>query len=957
MSIDNKTSLLIPSQLPEFIRNNEDYQNFVSFIQAYYEWMESANVANSQITTANSFNQGATYASKNLLNYFDIDNTIDDFVDYFLKDFLPYFPKEALVDKRKAIKIAKQLYETKGTPASYQFLFRLLYNSDFDVFYTKDIVFKASAGLWYVSRSLKLATEDTNFLDIQNLRLFGEISKSIATVENSILDGNKMEVYISNIERLFESGEFVRVVDDNNQTVLFDGEPLRAKIVGQISQIRINPRNRGQLYDTGDPVILYGGLSSNNSIDGTAIVNQVTTGSIQRINVVTGGYGYRENPNTLISLFNAPGAIANVGGIDTTANSSISAVDLIPINQIVLSQNVPIGNASYSFFANNVSANANTAMIDAFTFLQFTAYPISSVVVNNGGGKVTTPSAEAISYIQTDVLGNNIDIRSMGILAPIQIVNPGTGYQVGDTIAFVGGGGYGAKANVTQVSGTGQIEVISYVQDGGFYPLGGIGYSKTSLPDVSVVSGTGTNASIVVPTILGDGATFSIITDDVGTVTSILVTDPGEDYVSAPQVSLRVQDIVVSNVSILNLPQKGDLVYQGANINAAVYKATVDSVSLLSLDNDPLLSKFNLRVFEYRSTPNTQLTITNDEKLYNLVLANTAFAANAFFTGSPEYDSRGIKTYGDGTAKATASFLNGLVIGQGQYLTSRGHPSSFEVLQSDVYNNYTYQITVEKEIARYRDVLLNMLHPSGLKLVGRYAMKSNNSLNYQGAEALQQGYTLYFYTNTSAANATMTTDSNTKSTNVVQFNNLGTGVNIANFIFANSTLSLVSQNGPYVRSEIVSIDPSTNTVTLKSNTWLTFPNVAQVLATSNTNTINITSLILDSYNVINNGIYSNTAYPLKDIVYVGDKVVIANNTSKEVQSIDFENGVITLTSNLTSNSNSLMTVIRTFSAGGSAPNAEQVVIFGPVGLQYFPELITEDGQTIITEDERIILLG
>ena len=40
---DNKTSLLIPYQLPEFIRDNPDYEKFVLFLQSYYEWMEQNN--------------------------------------------------------------------------------------------------------------------------------------------------------------------------------------------------------------------------------------------------------------------------------------------------------------------------------------------------------------------------------------------------------------------------------------------------------------------------------------------------------------------------------------------------------------------------------------------------------------------------------------------------------------------------------------------------------------------------------------------------------------------------------------------------------------------------------------------------------------------------------------------------------------------------------------------------
>jgi len=85
ISSSQKTSLLIPSQLPGFIRDDPDYENFVAFVQAYYEWMEQ--------------NDNTLDTSKNLLSYSDIDNTTDKFIDYFTNDFLPYFPQEALISK------------------------------------------------------------------------------------------------------------------------------------------------------------------------------------------------------------------------------------------------------------------------------------------------------------------------------------------------------------------------------------------------------------------------------------------------------------------------------------------------------------------------------------------------------------------------------------------------------------------------------------------------------------------------------------------------------------------------------------------------------------------------------------------------------------------------------------------------------------------------------------------
>ena len=82
ISNGHKTSILVPSQLPEFIRDNPDYENFVLFLQAYYEWMELPNTSNSLVTTATT-QQGITYASKNLTEYRDIDETINTFTSHF----------------------------------------------------------------------------------------------------------------------------------------------------------------------------------------------------------------------------------------------------------------------------------------------------------------------------------------------------------------------------------------------------------------------------------------------------------------------------------------------------------------------------------------------------------------------------------------------------------------------------------------------------------------------------------------------------------------------------------------------------------------------------------------------------------------------------------------------------------------------------------------------------------
>ena len=80
---------------------------------------------------------------------------------------------------------------------------------------------------------------------------------------------------------------------------------------------------------------------------------------------------------------------------------------------------------------------------------------------------------------------------------------------------------------------------------------------------------------------------------------------------------------------------------------------------------------------------------------------------------------------------------------------------------------------VEKEIEKYRDILLNTLHPAGLKLLGRYALKCNTQFfNTYSATSTIEGKELKAYTGDSASHAVMYADFNNKSNNIVKLTNI-----------------------------------------------------------------------------------------------------------------------------------------------------------------------------------------
>jgi hypothetical protein len=1074
---NNLTSLLIPSQLPEHIRDDPSYANFVTFIQAYYEWMEQDG--------------NVTDRSKNLLNYTDIDSSIDDFLNYFYNDFLSYFPENILADKNQVVKLAKELYKSKGTQASYQLLFRILYNLDVDFFYTKDAVLKASDGKWYVSKSVMLSTDlmyisdltyetdewgnifvtvttptahglqywyeeftisgivginapngtyrlenpisknqfiywydkidadpsgpmdisnasiyipsgfaNENFLKTNNLRIFGESTKSIATIENSVIAGKRVEVFISNIERLFNSGEYVRVVDSNNQDVLFDGYPLRAKILGQISQINIDPKHRGNLYEVDDPIIIYDGLNTPTGHGAKATVSEVTKGSIQRIHVVDGGYGYTQfnnDPfpeasgfpgydyaNSSIRITNAPGAQAHIASLNTSP-SLVANVSFIATNDIGGKHTIQIGAAEYEFAA-NINANITSTLANAFSFVTFSTYPISSVIVDNGGGGISqTPvvTADSLYFDELGVTSGNLaNLKNLGILAPIKIITGGTGYVENDIIQIIGGTGWGANAKVSSVNASGSILTTEYESINNMTP-GGMGYKindlyptqntanslvlsalqasndyklSSGLPLLNVTSDLGQDAVLIVPGILGHGATFNPVTDRVGNITKIDISDYGEDYISAPKVSFKIQDIAVNGILGLQTemqPQKGDIVYQGENLQSSSYHSVVESVELLVQNDMGSQAIYKLRVFNYNKNPDENLDIivdTKDITMRQVHLSDDDIKGLTHNQAFYKYKVDGVLNYGDGTAKGTAKFLNGLTIGQGEYLDSTGQPSAFSVLQSSEYNNFTYKLTLEKEISKYRKTLLDLIHPTGMKVIGRYALKSEASTNFSVIDVVYSGNTLSHFTGSHNSELSIVADFINQSNNIIKFNNLY-GAELLNFMTTDSIIKILSNNGDCISGEVIEINNSANTITIKDNVWLTFANVANITAAASSNIIHISSLT-DSYDIINNGEYSNTAYPLKDIVKVGDNILVANNTSRTVSNINYEDSIIYLSTNLTSAANSLMSVNRLFEA-----TSENIKIFGPVGQQYYPELTTEDGRSLISEDGSLILLG
>ncbi len=751
---------LISNQLPDFIRNENP--KFVLFLEKYYEWMEQSNNA-----------IGQTQA---LFNSKDLDLINSTYLDEIVKEVLPYFPKEILLDKTKFLKHVGQFYRSKGSLDSLKFLFRLLYNEDIEIYFPKEQVLKLSDGKWVLPLALRVETGDNNIFDIEKTKIVGDTSKASAVVEKVIKSVDRqlgieyIELYISNIDKLFTTGENV-----STTIVRTDGtqDNVTAKLIGSLSEIKIDPRNRGLYYNgfnpeldyDGDPVTIIGGLNplSGNPIGALATVGEVLQGSVNEIFVLNGGFGFRDP-----ALHSDSSIIDFVGGFEegilgSEAKARILLLDDTTFRTINVS-NITI-ESFYDDTINQIDNVANNKTINELTTKQtLNVFPLSFITVDSSGGgyrskpnteiyslymeelgdSLIIPTATAVQgtnvikdetqdlttlfevgervrlflknrYEEIKVIANlssntitfdstfenNINnlsvyrldrrvLKDVGALGRIKIENGGQDYSVGDYLIFTSEGrGYGANAEVTEVhAGNSGIKTVEF-NESSDYIRGGEGYTMRDLPLITIDSpGGGFGANLVVTEIVGDGTNLDLSTSRIGAISTIRVVSYGYDYIKNPIISLRNADLTLSNVAEGLVFVSNTRIYQGeSNVNST-WAAFVDRY---------VSSNNFLRIFNYSGVFDKNLEIKSDD---NEVSANVIT----------------ISFYGDGRAKATSNFENGLIRYPGIYLNTDGQPSSDQKLQDDEkYHNFSYVVNTKNDYYKFKKTLKEITHPIGMK--------------------------------------------------------------------------------------------------------------------------------------------------------------------------------------------------------------------------------------------------
>lgn len=530
---NSKTSLLISSQLPAFVR--EEHDTFVKFMESYYKAMEQEGQP--------------TYLAKNMLRNLDIDqlyehvldvhtsptNVRDDY-DYisFLQKmydtFIKYIPDNVLADRTNILKHAKEFYLSTGSERSIRFLIQALFNKEAELYYPKQDILRASDGKWFIEKSLKVRNVKVNNVansiavtNFGNTTIKGISSKATAIVEkvDTYYDKGQLifELKLSSIYKEFLNAEEIFAyyteegVDKYLTANLFSGIITSAQII-----------SGGQGYTEGTTVPIV----SNTGTGAQVIISKVSKGTIQAAGIVKGGAGFKVDDPLLI-FGSGSGASGVVADVDKSGFYHPNSYNVV-WSTINLEANTLLGSAVYP---NLNSSNVNTTIANAMSYFTYAnCGPAHSLTIANGGNNYIPPITIAIS-------ANSI-ISRMGILGKMQIVNGGLGYTAGDKIEFLnplGSAGFGAKANVITVAANGMITGVQFEQVPGQI-IGGSGYDWFNLPAANVISGTGAGANIAVTAIIGHNEEIIQSVSNIGTIQALTVVSGGYGYIDNPALNL-----------------------------------------------------------------------------------------------------------------------------------------------------------------------------------------------------------------------------------------------------------------------------------------------------------------------------------------------------------------------------------------------------------------------------------
>ena len=750
---DNLTSLLINRQVPEFVR--EEYPLFVTFMEAYYEFLEQK-----QGTQLNDL----TTRSKDLRYISDVDQSIDDFEESFFNSYAELVPRNVQVDKAILIKNVLPIYLSKGSEASFKLLYRFLFGQELEVKYPKNDILRASDGKWEIENALEVSAEfyayhtangtNKEFKILQELNpsdisvfVNGDLkvlnthyfvrkeSKKIVfitapanqsivkilhkTLDTRILHNRKITGELSGATALIErvSNKIINqqavfeffidsktLIDSftNGENVLLDvfvDDILVNVVVATIANLlRVNIIDGGASYNVGDPVVFTTPVFD---VAPTALVSKTFAGVIDRVIIADGGSGFMEDQR--IAAIGYSNTQLDFAMTEINTNSSNTA-NVFRIFSDVISDvdpaNTTLSVSNWKFPGNIAPSgmiNVNSQISHAFS--NATYVQIGEI------SEVSIASAAVIPLTQPVLNAAPAFITLVPLTANTlsnTVVSIDTFGSLGKLYVNNPGFGYAVFEELTF---TGPPNVMSY------------GFGAEAIISKVSVTGSIIEAKFVPNKVTGNASVTSVSNVMVQGIGTAFTTDfvPGDSITIGHDTR---QILTIASATSLNVTSAAwtqiytSLPVRKVGINLIGGQGYAQSHLPTVTINTSTGIEGAIRVTGILGD-GENLIATGTKRpgeIEEILVANAGIGIRVV----PSVDLSG---FGDGTATANVTLNPSFITTPGRWTTSDSILSSLDrrIQGRNYYVNYSYILSSTTEFAKYKKAFKDLLHPVGFR--------------------------------------------------------------------------------------------------------------------------------------------------------------------------------------------------------------------------------------------------
>ena len=707
----------------------------------------------SQTGTISTYKENSVVANNRLLDYSDIDQTLDTFLQYFQKDFIPSLDLKETQNPRLTLKNIGTLYKQKGTADSVKFLMRLLYGEDAEIKYPIDETVFASESGYIEERRLAIAMVSGAPKSNDRIRQYDVSDATIVTAEAIVEQVSPIDlannIYSLSITRehrgVFEFNKSATVldrdgvttytgtvqgiiskVDDTEGSIYFELEDNSGEILDEDGNGLLHEEtSTGSMYSPADFVNFTGGKLDTDVNRATSNITELSRGPVEHIYIDLSGQNYTGGEIVVFDDASSGGngaeAVIGAVGDEIILEDAMSDEQFeitATANQTVFGGVIQNGTRFDNVLDDHgfpISINrfhgACEVHIDGIVQSQstYTIEPQKITFTTNpnlsGGERVEIFTDKSrVLYEDGDEMLLNAYQNTVGgsIISTdqrvrrVQITNGGAGYS---TLPSVFPGGYLYFKDIT-------------------------GYQQGEIVTGATSNATGTVLRL-------EPKTNRLVIKRSSSDTGIFV---------------KGENVVGSNSST-NLVCTTAKVTEGTGGKFYAWSSKIGGVEKLTLSNqgskfdanavlDELTSMHNMLVTTPSGTPNKGVTITG------VISGATAQVES--------YDNiRNILKYTNlvgmfindekVTFESTDSFLilkndpytaRGKVAGEGivndNFLSDKGFLSSkvANIHDSKFYQSHSYVIKVGESINKYRSIVKDLVHPSGHLFFGEVALKS-----------------------------------------------------------------------------------------------------------------------------------------------------------------------------------------------------------------------------------------